>query len=391
MQDFFKQLEERTFRYKNTYANCPKWAMTHLLIWNFRGLFKKWHTPKQSSHITPRNNLNGILFDLQGGIGDIIISLNYLIQLHQKSNCDIKFYLTVPDVMRDSTKLLISKYDIFELYTPSNTTDIFIARITLCRIPNITYISANDLQKKSEYLHNWLQHILSFNKQYPEYLNSGTTSDYLCTQYTKTNGRNRLSMADIDNLVNISSIYNIPTESDAEILSKYGLCANQYITLQCGIGALSGNGLSTREWPIERYNELINLMHQQGTTLPLVQIGNAPDPQMDTDIDLRGKTSFNEMLVILKNAKLHIGGESGCIHMRHFMGARPSVVIFGPTSMEFYAYPENINISSDICSGCEWLHNHWREFCIKTHSCIPACMQIINSETVFEKIKTKII
>lgn len=386
MQDFFKQLEERTFRYKNTYANCPKWAMTHLLIWNFRGLFKKWRTPKQTSRIT-KNNLNGILFDLQGGIGDIIISLNYLIQLHQKSNCDIKFYLTVPDVMRDNTRLLISKHDIFELYTPSDRTDIFIAHITLCRIPNIIYISASDIEKKSEYLHNWLQHILLFNKQHPEYLNSGTTSDYLCTQYTKTNGRNRLSMADIDNLINVNSTFNISTESDAKILSKYGLCANQYITLQCGIGALSGNGLSTREWPIERYNELIDLIHQQCTSLPLVQIGNTADPQMNTNIDLRGKTSFNEFLVILKNAKLHIGGESGCIHMRHFMGARPSVVIFGPTSMEFYAYPENINISSDICSGCEWLHSHWRERCIKTGTTKSACLQDITATNVINKIK----
>lgn len=385
MKDFFKQLEERTARYKWKYKNAPRTASLHLLIWNIKSLFKKWSTAETVIN-KETTFTNGVLFNLMGGIGDILITINFLIQLKEKINCDIDFYITVPDVLYTTIETLVSKHNFLKLYH-RNPSDTFIAELNLCRIPKIISYNHTAITEKSSFFANWLQQIQTFNELHPEYLNSGTTSDYLCTRYTQYSHRNRLQMPDINNLIGTESVYEIPTSSESEILSKFDLTSNTYLTLQCGTGALSGNELSTREWPIDRYNELIKLIKNYKKDIKLVQIGNSKDPQMITDIDLRGKTSFNEMLVILKNAKLHIGGESGCIHMRHFMGARPSVVIFGPTSMEFYAYPENINISSDICSGCEWLHNHWRECCIKTGTTKSACLQDITATNVMNKIK----
>lgn len=388
-KNYFDLLQDKVNHYRRKYPNNPHKANGRMLIWCLGKYFKKLSCAK-SPQI--KNYTKSILFNLHGGIGDIILDLNFLIQLHEKFAPDFDFYLSIQKTLQKELQILTKNYKFLKLCARDYNTDSFLAELELRRIPKINTIDFDTLKKESDTLYEWMKQVYSFGKQYPEYPNTDITTccDFLCTTHTQLSGRNRLQMPDINGLVSIDSVYEIPVSSESETLSKFELRANKYITLQCGIG-ISNMNTSTREWPIEKYNELIKLIKEFDKNIILVQIGNDKDPKMNCDIDLRGKTSFNEFLAILKNAKLHIGGESGCIHMRHFMGARPSAVLFGPTPMKFYAYPENINISSGICDGCEWVHNQWREFCIKTNSCIPACMQTINSETVFEKIKTKII
>ena len=391
MKNYFDELEEKVYRYRKAHPDRPYRAASHLMLWCFKSLFRRLHVDKtiddiKSKPVTIYNK--SLLFNLNGGIGDIIIAINFLIQLHNKYGQGFTFYITVPGVFYDTAAVLIQKYDFLKLFNgKSGGSDVFVAELNLCRVPQIVSVDITAIADESVHLAEWARHVYDFNKKYPEYLKSGTTGDFLLTNFTKLVGRNRLSQADIDDLVGVRTVYELPTDSDTDVLDKYGLTGNKYITLQCGIGALSGNGLSTREWPVEKYNKLIALIKQQNKNIVLVQIGTENDPAMTVDIDLRGKTTFNEFLVILKNARLHIGGESGCVHMRHFMGARPSAVLFGPTFQDFYAYKENINISSGVCPGCEWLHNSWREVCIKTGNFQSACLNNIDAMDVMNKIK----
>ena len=104
------------------------------------------------------------------------------------------------------------------------------------------------------------------------------------------------------------------------------------------------------------------------------------------DYNFCGKTNFQEVVSILNNASLHIDGECGMVHMRHFMGQKRSVVLFGPTNINFYGYPENINITSNSCTPCEWLHNNWMKKCIflKNPNC---CMTSITPQKIIDIIK----
>lgn len=391
MKNYFDEIEEKVYRYRKAHPDRPYRAASHLMLWCFKSLFRRLRVDKtiddiKSKSVTIYNK--SILFNLNGGLGDIVIAINFLIQLHAKYGAGFTFYISVPSVFYDATRILIQKYNFFKMFDgKSGGANVFVAEINLCRVPQIVSVDITAIANESMPLAEWARHVYDFNKKYPEYLKSGTTGDFLLTNFTKLMGRNRLSQADIDDLVGIKTVYELPTDSEKSVLKKYGLDGNKYITLQCGIGALSGDGLSTREWHVEKYNELIRLIKNHNKNIILVQIGTENDPAMAVDIDLRGKTTFNEFLVVLKNAKLHIGGESGCVHMRHFMGARPSVVLFGPTFKDFYAYNENINISSGVCPGCEWLHNSWREVCIKTGTFQSACLNKINAVDVMNKIK----
>ena len=121
----------------------------------------------------------------------------------------------------------------------------------------------------------------------------------------------------------------------------------------------------------------------------LVYIGpEAEDYVPDGILNLSGQTSFDELLVLLKHAKLHVGPEGGMIHMRHALCGLPSCVLFGPTSATFYGYAENHNLETGgVCiSSCEWMVDHWQGICLKTNSNICKKLQALGPEAVFDVI-----
>lgn len=384
MKNFFNDAEYKIYRYRLVYEKQPRKAALHLLAWNIKSIFKKWCVSNEIS--TKENSCikNAILFNLQGGLGDILIAINYLVQLKAKLDKKIVFYATLTDEMK-SAKKFIDDSGCIKLADATLLNKSWLLNVDLCRIPYVRAVDFEKLKKISEPLCEWVRGIREFNDKYPEYIKAGTVNDYLLTKFTKIAGRNRLSQADVNNFVKVKDVYKLKVFGEQKILKDYGLNKCRYITLQCGMGYYSGDVISTREWPIDKFNSLIKLMKKKYPDIKIVQVGSAKDLRMNSDIDLCGVTNFDEFLAILKNAVLHIGGESGCVHMRHFMCAKPSVVLFGPTNKDFYGYKENLNISSEICPGCEWLHSGWQKYC-----CIsgdkPKCMMKLTPEFVFKQL-----
>lgn len=385
MKNFFDRLEKKAKQYKDVYFDKPHKAALHMIMWCLKSIFKKWDVSNEI--ITKDNNCikNAVLFNLQGGLGDILIAINYLVQLKAKFDKKIIFYATLPDEMKSAVKF-IDDSGCIKLADATLLNKKWALNVDLCRIPYVRAVNFDNLKKISEPLCEWAREISDFNNKYSEYLKSGTVNDYLLTKFTQINGRNRLAQADVNNFVKVKDVYKLKISGEQAVLQDYGLNKCRYITLQCGTGVYSGGDvMSTREWPIEKFNGLIILIKKNYPDIKIVQVGSAKDLRMNADIDLCGVTTFDEFLAILKNAVLHIGGESGCVHMRHFMCAKPSVVLFGPTNKDFYGYKENLNISSEICPGCEWLHSGWRKFC-----CIsgdkPECMMKLKPEFVFKQL-----
>lgn len=53
------------------------------------------------------------------------------------------------------------------------------------------------------------------------------------------------------------------------------------------------------------------------------------------DVNLIGKTDWDDLKILLKNALYHIDGECGMVHLRKALKTGPSVVLFGPTPIKF--------------------------------------------------------
>ena len=95
-----------------------------------------------------------------------------------------------------------------------------------------------------------------------------------------------------------------------------------------------------------------------------------------------------ESIIVLKHSLLHIDGESGLVHTRHQLHGK-SIVLFGPTPIEYFKYAENININSPFhCTNCLWMLGDWNIKCAYNESGYPApCMAAITPEMVFQKVE----
>ena len=153
-----------------------------------------------------------------------------------------------------------------------------------------------------------------------------------------------------------------------------------FFTVSRGSGA-AGN--STKLWARERYDDLLQRLHNTFPHLVSVQIGDASDVPLAVDADLRGATDFRTVSALLQGSVLHIAPEGGLVHLRHRLGGGPSVVLFGPTDPDFYGYPENMNLRAPVCQPCEWLQRDWQQRCMNGHDTCRA-LESLSSGQVFE-------
>lgn len=158
-------------------------------------------------------------------------------------------------------------------------------------------------------------------------------------------------------------------ESFADVSAKFGI-RRPYVTLQREAGA---SPLSLKLWSAEKYRALIESLRQHFPMYQLVIIGlnrGFELPFKNEYIrDLRAQTSFAELMSIVQNAFLHIGGEGIIPHMRYYLQGGKSVVLFGPSCARRYNYSGNIPLFGTECpNGCEGLMQTWQTTCLKGYA-----------------------
>lgn len=166
------------------------------------------------------------------------------------------------------------------------------------------------------------------------------------------------------------------------VLERHNLEDVPFITLHAGGHEWNyPDGTGTKVWPQRRWNEFCRIFKQQHPKILLVQVGDAHSFAMEgVDLCLKGKTTIDETTILLKQALLHIDEEGGLVHMQHQLNGR-SVVLFGPTPVDFYGYAQNVNLVSPVCSNCFWLFEDWFTKCPK--GLVEAeCMEAITAQSV---------
>ncbi|MCL2260338.1 MAG: hypothetical protein FWC15_03180 [Fibromonadales bacterium] len=160
----------------------------------------------------------------------------------------------------------------------------------------------------------------------------------------------------------------------------------------------SKNNYDIRFWHPQNFLALCDMINKDFPDKIIIWIGNSITTDISSKldnpriIDLRGKTSLTELAALLKCAELHIGLESGPIHLRHFLDGGTSVCLFGPTSISTLAYDENINIRSSKypCSenGCMLVHKKFPHGAclISPKTDYSACMEALSPQEVHKCI-----
>ncbi|QWT46742.1 glycosyltransferase family 9 protein [Azospira inquinata] len=187
----------------------------------------------------------------------------------------------------------------------------------------------------------------------------------------------------------ISSPQLFLTDKEQSILirDRFSLTGKRYITIHDGHDSCFGThtSQSTKQWSPENWQTLVRYISQFFPDILIVQLGTKDShPISGVSLNLAGQTTIAEAFAVLKNSMLHIDGDSGMVRAAWIMGTQ-SVVMFGPTSANYYGLPGNINIQSESCHSCWWLDDNWMNQCPRKAK-TPQCMQEIEPKFVFEQI-----
>lgn len=159
--------------------------------------------------------------------------------------------------------------------------------------------------------------------------------------------------------------FDAPAESSLKLPDKF-----------IAIGVLGSHGVLTKNWFIERFQELGVLLNKE---FMLVQMGSKSEPLLPGVIDLRGRTDVREASAVLKKAQCFIGQVGGLMHLARAVEC-PSVIIYGGREApEQSGYSANINLVGPVpCSPC-WI--------IKRCPYDMACMDVIEPVDVIAGLR----
>ncbi len=234
--------------------------------------------------------------------------------------------------------------------------------IMLCNYPNVTYVCKKRIERKSPCLSKYVKSLQDFATKYTCTTREGTYADCVAMRLAIVCGRNRFTMAELPAEIPIDPHpFTLNCKiSEKEIRDKID-CELPYVTVQRGC---QDSTTGTRCWSVWQYEKFIEKFKEDFPRVKFVQLGAGNCSEIKgVDVDLRGKTSFEELKAVLKFSVFHLDGECGMVHLKHVLGGR-SVVLFGPTSRKFKGYAEDVNILSRPCGGsCEWFSKDWQNNC----------------------------
>lgn len=199
-------------------------------------------------------------------------------------------------------------------------------------------------------------------------------------------GKNCYTLYDYTDIFRIKDQkVNIPLRP--EYTSEYqGLELGHYITFNYGNGA-AGKGnkeIISKQWPKEYFEEFAKLFKEKYPAIKLVQLGdNHTEIIPFVDEAFLGR-DLELVKYILRGSLIHIDIEGGLMHLATQLGTK-CAVIYGPTQVELFSYPQNINLVSDKCSNCYLLYPEYYRCARGLEK--PECMWSVSPARVMSAIE----
>jgi ADP-heptose:LPS heptosyltransferase len=111
-----------------------------------------------------------------------------------------------------------------------------------------------------------------------------------------------------------------------------------------------------KDWPEPHWAELIRRLSQDATIIEIGAFSGARTARRGSYyVDLRGRTTTEELVAAIAACDLHVGPPSGPVHIAAAAGKRSVVIISGYEGPSNTAYPSDIIFYSPVeCAPC-WL------------------------------------
>ncbi len=165
----------------------------------------------------------------------------------------------------------------------------------------------------------------------------------------------------------------------------------------------ANNQADYKNWQVEKWEWLFGNILDAHPDLRIVLIGDKNEINICQKIksnkdggimSLAGKTNLEDLTMLLKNAKMYLGLDSGPMHLAAMLGT-PTLTIWGPSDPKTIGYEIlNPKIHKDICL---WVSCHPCLSFIRPNTLLvdhpakcpfPRCIKEINQEVVWQAFQS---
>ena len=161
----------------------------------------------------------------------------------------------------------------------------------------------------------------------------------------------------------------LPLPIDPGVIARLGLEEGAYVTVHNGWDAnfKMVTERPTKALPLDSWVQIVAEIKAMRPDLHIVQLGGKTGEDIPgVDVNLKNKLKFMESVSVLAGSCLHVDTESGLVHAAACLGVR-SIVMFGPTNVDWFGYPQNINVAPKQCGNCWWASDSWMDICVMGH------------------------
>ena len=345
-----------------------------------RALKKNWrlwcHRLFTKSTPKPTDRLK-ILVHVRGGIGDVCMTRMFIVHLREKFPTALIYFCydhksVVDMVFSDGyvDGFVPCKYDPREY-------DLVIAG---CHAFHFDYVDRARLEKLAPHWMPEFEKTCALQKKLEIVTHNTPHLDGAWANISVAYGSARVANTGLTTGIPVGQNDRAPLKLSAEklqeTLQRLGLADLKYITIHDGTNTntdLHGRA-ATRCWPKEYWQQFGRLFKHQFPSVQIVQLGSSNSIPFDfADVCLIGKTQIADLPYVLQGAQLHIDGESGMVHLANLTDTR-SVVLFGPSPLEYLAYSRNSNLRAGTCKNCMCIYPDWMSRCplFGTNQCLHA-------------------
>ncbi len=370
----------------------------------FLGYASRWALQRARSKITPRqqpltlaqpaNPKFRVAVDGTGSLGDFFTHMMFIQEFYRRHGpMEVDFYCHQKKV--EDAKFLFSRVNFIRNIISVNYLPALERKYDL--IIYIRYLVRYGIVNHSRILEHsadLLNAIDVAQARFEPYQFIFDSHPYLDGVFARSVAWQRMNLADavgnVGNVaVNRTTIPFLAPDPAAYVaLERFGLARKTYITVHDGFDSsyIPLGPTVTKCWPIDHWKSLVALLKKRLPDVLVVQIGADNSRRIDgVDLDLRNKTTLDEVSWVIKQSRLHVDGESGLVRMAHALHTK-SVTLFGPTSVSFFGIDGNINLTSEKCGDCWWATQGWLSQCPRGLPA-PECMESITPERVADHVE----
>ncbi len=323
---------------------------------------------------------------ITGGIGDAIVVARLIRDLQNEFGGGAKFdvYYQSPEAVRPFFATIPGFHEIIHVETFESTVPYYIFSIIAHQMVLFAdeHMNHRVLLREFPVVLKLFKNVQSFRKPFDKYIAVHPYLDGAFADYATRQGFSRnMFLHKMMGIAYGGDRLAVPVDPAAP--AAFGLTPGRYITVHDGWDAKFklATHRPTKAMPEQSWIDIVKHLKALRPDLTIVQLGGKPGADIrGVDVNLKNRLSFAQSTSILAHAAVHIDTESGLVHVAASLGVR-SVVMFGPTNVGWFGYPQNANIEPRQCGNCWWSTDSWMDACPVGHE-QPVCTASIDPRDV---------